>query len=333
MALASASASATDVRYLQTQVGLQPLTQYYSAARRLHYLSYECEGCPAGGVYAPVRNEGFAFQDPCDQGGGPAPPLDCVPLVILYNPSTGSNLVVPASFAPPPGYSRWGNGFAAWALPLGYAGPAPTVLLEVWTGSEPGGPVDYFVLASNASIAEARAANFSALAPIARLLAAQDDPRNPSPLLAAVDAADVVVLCAGLHSDEGADRPDLALSPRDAAMAAAVMGSAARNKTVVVLQNPGAVVMPWADGAGAILAQWYAGQEMGNALADILWGDVNPSGRTPVTFPLADETPMETPQQWPGVGGECTYSERLEIGYRWWDARNATPRFPFGQRV
>jgi hypothetical protein len=45
---------------------------------------------------------------------------------------------------------------------------------------------------------------------------------------------------------------------------------------------------------------------------------------------MADETPMGTPQQWPGVGGVCEYSERLEIGYRWWDAHNATPRFAFG---
>ena len=134
-----------------------------------------------------------------------------------------------------------------------------------------------------------------------------------------------------MHSDEGADRPDLRLAPRDDAMAAAI--TAAQPRTIVALNNPGAVVMPWALQAGAILAAWYPGQEMGNALAVILWGDIVPSGRLPLTFPLADETPMETPQQWPGVG-ECSRScaTRRALPARTHRMRVAQPRPRHTQR-
>jgi beta-glucosidase len=70
---------------------------------------------------------------------------------------------------------------------------------------------------------------------------------------------------------------------------------------------------------------------MGNALADVLWGDVNPSGRLPLTFPASDaQTPLRTPAQYPGVDGVVSYSERLQVGYRWWDASSSAPLFPFG---
>lgn len=70
---------------------------------------------------------------------------------------------------------------------------------------------------------------------------------------------------------------------------------------------------------------------MGNALADVLFGDVNPSGRSPVTFPvLNSDTPLTTPEQYPGVNGVVTYTEGLHIGYRFFDAANVTPRFAFG---
>jgi beta-glucosidase len=315
-----ARASATTaVSYLPSSAGAQPLTQYYSASRRLHYLAYDCLGCPKGGVYAPERVEGFALQDDCRA----SLPGECAELAIFYNAATGANLVAPADFPPPAGFALWAGGVAGYALPLNYSGSAPTAVLELWTDQR-----DFFTLASNASRAEAEAANLTKAADLARILLNQTDPRNPDPTIAAAAAADVVVRCVAMHSDEGSDRPDLFLTPKDAAMAAAV--TAVQPRTIVALNNPGAVVMPWADAAGAIIASWYSGQEMGNALADILWGDVNPSGRTPVTWPMADETPMGTPQQWPGVGGVCEYSERLEIGYRWWDAHNATPRFAFG---
>ncbi len=146
---------------------------------------------------------------------------------------------------------------------------------------------------------------------------------------AAAAAFDAVVLCLSSPSGEGADRPSLALAPGDDALAAAV--AAAQPRTVVALQVPGATLLPWAPAAGAVLVTWFAGQEMGNALADILWGDVNPSGRLPVTFPAREaDGPLQAPQQYPGVNGTAVYSEKLLIGYRWWDAAGVAPRFPFG---
>jgi beta-glucosidase len=76
---------------------------------------------------------------------------------------------------------------------------------------------------------------------------------------------------------------------------------------------------------------WYPGQEDGDAIAAVLFGDANPGGKLPVTFPrrLAD-VPASTPAQWPGVGGRVLYSEGLQVGYRWYDARRIEPLFPFG---
>jgi beta-glucosidase len=130
-------------------------------------------------------------------------------------------------------------------------------------------------------------------------------------------------------SSEGSDRPNLDLAPADDAMI--VAATAAQPRAVVVLNAPGAVAMPWAPAAGAILHAWYPGQEMGNALADVLWGDVNPSARLPLTIPMDDaQDPLPTPEQYPGVNGTVTYTERLLIDYRWFDASNVTPRFAFG---
>jgi beta-glucosidase len=125
------------------------------------------------------------------------------------------------------------------------------------------------------------------------------------------------------------DRPDLDLSPADAAIVAAVL--AAQPRTVVVLNSPAAIVMPWAPAAGAIVHNFFPGQMMGAALADVLYGDVNPAGRLPFTVPAADgDNPLPTPEQYPGVNGTVTYSEGLFIDYRWFDANGVAPRFPFG---
>jgi beta-glucosidase len=142
-------------------------------------------------------------------------------------------------------------------------------------------------------------------------------------------AADVAIVCVSVSSGEGSDRASLNLSAIDTQLLAAV--TAAQPRTVVVLHVPGAVVMPWADAAGAIVAAWFPGSEMGSSLADILFGDVNPSGRLPVTFPvLESDTPMQNPDQYPGVDGVVNYTEKLLIGHRWFDANNVAPRFPFG---
>ena len=106
--------------------------------------------------------------------------------------------------------------------------------------------------------------------------------------------------------------------------------AAANPNTVVVLVGPGAQAMPWLPGVGAVLAAWYPGQRGAEAIAGILFGDVNPSGKLPVTFPASD---LDLPR--PVIAGGTTpfdvrYDEGLATGYRWFDARAIEPLFPFG---
>ena len=105
---------------------------------------------------------------------------------------------------------------------------------------------------------------------------------------------------------EGIDRPDLSLPGHQDALVQAV--AAANPRTVVVLNTGSPVTMPWLDDVAGVLEMWYPGEEAGNAAASVLFGDTNPSGKLPITFPkrLAD-TPTSTPEQYPGVGGRpCT---------------------------
>jgi len=142
-------------------------------------------------------------------------------------------------------------------------------------------------------------------------------------------AADVAVVVVGDLEREGADRPNLALTGTQDDLVRAV--AAANPHTVVVVNSGAPVLMPWVDGVPAILETWYPGEEDGNALAAVLFGDVDPGGRLPVTFPVSDsQTPASTPDRWPGVNGVATYSEALKVGYRWYDAQGLTPLFPFG---
>ena len=97
---------------------------------------------------------------------------------------------------------------------------------------------------------------------------------------------------------------------------------------------------PWSDGAAAIVAMFLAGQETGHAWADVLLGDVNPSGKLPLTFPNKENEQDFATSQWPGYGksstgqspGYANYSEKLLVGYRWYDEHNVTftTGFPFG---
>jgi beta-glucosidase len=104
--------------------------------------------------------------------------------------------------------------------------------------------------------------------------------------------------------------------------------------------------MPWLAQVKSVLEVWYAGDQMGTAIANLLWGDVNPSGRLPQTFPRseADLPTAGSPAQYPGVFADGTterppgsteirqvqYSEGLQVGYRWYDAQGIEPLFPFG---
>lgn len=142
-------------------------------------------------------------------------------------------------------------------------------------------------------------------------------------------SADVVLLMVGDKDGEGHDRPNLTLPRNQDGLVKAV--AAANVKTVVVLTTGGPVLMPWIDNVPAVVEAWYPGEEDGNVVADILFGDVNPSGKLAMTFPKAEkDTPAHTPEQWPGVKGVATYSEKLEVGYRWYDAEGVEPLFPFG---
>jgi beta-glucosidase len=147
--------------------------------------------------------------------------------------------------------------------------------------------------------------------------------------VAAARKSDVAVLFLANKDTEAIDRPGLSLPGHQDELVEAV--AAANPRTVVVLNTGGPVTMPWLDKVAAVLEMWYPGEEGGNAAAAVLFGDTEPSGRLPITFParLAD-TPASTPGQYPGVNGVATYSEGLEVGYRHYDARDIAPLFPFG---
>ncbi|SMG55283.1 beta-glucosidase [Paraburkholderia susongensis] len=99
--------------------------------------------------------------------------------------------------------------------------------------------------------------------------------------------------------------------------------------TIVVVESGNPVLMPWKDSVSAIVEAWYPGEAGGKAIADVLFGKVNPSGKLPVTFPVRDQ---DTPT-W-GTNGafaaDPVYSEKLDMGYRWYDSQNITPMFEFG---
>jgi len=137
----------------------------------------------------------------------------------------------------------------------------------------------------------------------------------------AARAADVAVVFGSVDSTEGSDRPSLS-SGVDSLVSAV---AAANPNTIVVLNVPGAVLMPWLDQVAAVLVAWYPGQENGKAITPILFGDENPSGKLPLTFP---KNASDLPQ--PASTQNVAYTEGLAIGYRALDAANVAPLFPFG---
>ena len=153
----------------------------------------------------------------------------------------------------------------------------------------------------------------------------------------AARAADLVVLVAGLthqahNDDEGTDRADLSLPAHQAELIARV--AEANPRTVVVLVDGAPVAMdPWLSKVPGVVQAWYGGSQAGTAVAAVLFGDVNPSGKLPVTFPRAlEDTPtfQGGARAYPGVDGVVHYDEGILVGYRWYDARKIEPLFPFG---
>jgi len=155
-------------------------------------------------------------------------------------------------------------------------------------------------------------------------------PTNPiDQAVAVAKAADVAIVVVGTWSSEGSDRPDLNLGNNQDQLVAAV--SQAQPNTAVIVHTPGAVLMPWLSSVPAVLCSFMPGQEDGNAISEILFGDFNPSGKLPVTFPPSNELiPVNTVAQYPGIDNEANYSEELLVGYRWYDANSIEPLFPFG---
>jgi beta-glucosidase len=143
-------------------------------------------------------------------------------------------------------------------------------------------------------------------------------------LAAASDAAVVVVGTTAEVESEGFDRTTLALPGRQDELVRQVL--AANPQTVVVVNSGAPVLLPWARDAAAVLLSWFGGQEYGDALADVLLGDVEPGGRLPVTWPASEDgLPSTEP-----VDGVLTYDEGLFIGYRAYDRDGRAPLFPFG---
>ena len=146
---------------------------------------------------------------------------------------------------------------------------------------------------------------------------------------AAAARSTAVIVFVNNTESEGRDLTSIGLPGGQNQLIQAV--AAANPDTIVVLNTGGPVTMPWLSRVRSVLEAWYPGQEDGNAIAAVLFGDVDPSGHLPETFPKSlSQVPASTPARWPGVNGQVHYSEGLDVGYRWYDAKGITPLFPFG---
>jgi beta-glucosidase len=174
-----------------------------------------------------------------------------------------------------------------------------------------------------------------------------DSGADASAAAAAAKSADVAIVFAHCWQSEDMDLPDLSLPLRQDELIAKV--AAANPHTIVVLETGSPVTMPWVDSPAAILEAWYAGSDGANAVANILFGSVNPSGKLPNTFPLsvadlphptlvtpppasksfpASASPLERAQGLPPF--QVQYDEGLKVGYKWYDAEKKAVLFPFG---
>ncbi|MEV4947156.1 glycoside hydrolase family 3 C-terminal domain-containing protein [Streptomyces sp. NPDC053755] len=142
-------------------------------------------------------------------------------------------------------------------------------------------------------------------------------------------AADAAVVFVNRVAGEAMDHERLDLPGDQNRLIAAV--AAANPRTIVVLNTDGPVAMPWLDDVEAVVQAWYGGSGMGTALAAVLFGDGDPSGRLPVTFPADPaQGPGSTPATYPGQNGAVSYDEGIAVGHRYYDAKGRQPRFPFG---
>ena len=177
----------------------------------------------------------------------------------------------------------------------------------------------------------------------------QYDPgTDPAAAAAVAKNADVAIVFAYQWESEGMDLDSLSLPLHQDDLIASV--AAANPHTIVVLETGTAVTMPWADKVNGIVEAWYAGSRGADAVANILFGDVNPSAKLPMTFPISDAdlphptlvkpplastTSGDDPDAWKKIAAglppfQISYDEALRVGYKWYDAEKKTVLFPFG---
>jgi beta-glucosidase len=176
----------------------------------------------------------------------------------------------------------------------------------------------------------------------------QFDPgTDPSAAAALAKTAAVAIVFASQWESEGMDLDSLSLPKHQDDLIAAV--AAANPHTIVVLETGSPVTMPWAGQVSAIVEAWYAGSQGAEALANIIFGDVNPSAKLAITFPKSDadlphhsivkpppeSTTHDEPDAWKKIAAglpafQTTYDEGLKVGYKWYDAENKQVLFPFG---
>ncbi|HEY6805590.1 MAG TPA: glycoside hydrolase family 3 C-terminal domain-containing protein [Pyrinomonadaceae bacterium] len=163
----------------------------------------------------------------------------------------------------------------------------------------------------------------------------KEDAQLADQAVRAAKQADVVIYVGGLnhrryYDAEGIDRKDMKLPYKQDELLSRVVE--ANPKTIVVMFGGAPFEMgAWLQKAPALLQVWYPGMEGGNALANVLFGDVNPSGRLTCTFPKRlEDSPAHAMGNYPGKDGVVRYEEGLLVGYRWFDTKNIDPLFPFG---
>ena len=141
--------------------------------------------------------------------------------------------------------------------------------------------------------------------------------------------SDVVIVFVHQLTSEGRDVPNLSLPGDQDQLVSQV--AAANPHTIVVLETGGPVLMPWLDNVSAALEAWYPGVRGGEAIANILFGEVSPSAKLPVSFPKSEaDLPHHALPESSASAGEINYTEGLKVGYKWFDAEGKEPLFPFG---
>jgi beta-glucosidase len=176
-----------------------------------------------------------------------------------------------------------------------------------------------------------------------------DDGTDPSKAADAAKGADIALVYVYQWESEGMDLKSLALGGNQNELVAAV--AKANPHTIVVLENGSPVLMAWIHDVAGVLETWYSGSDGANAIAAVLFGDVNPSAKLPITFPLADadlphpvipQPPAADTENWSNPlemlkrieaglpSFDAHYNEGLEVGYKWYDAQHKQVLFPFG---